>query len=146
MPFILYYLWLLLVLEAHCWLFATFVCLFCCLLFGLVLFFGCTHSMWNFLGQWLNLSHSCNLHHSCDQYHSWVSPLSFNPGPGVNLNLHSNLRHCSRILNPLYHSRNSWLLILIQQSYWNVTVFNSFSVCSLWFLSKLPNFLEIMTI
>jgi len=43
-----------------------------------------------FLGQGSDLSHSCNLHRSCS-------------GAGMDLS------HCSRILNPLCHSRNSCL-------------------------------------
>ena len=45
---------------------------------------------------------AAHLHHSC-------SKASFNtaPGWGLNLHLHSPPSHCSWILNPLCHSRNS---------------------------------------
>ena len=69
-------------------------------------FYGCTHSIWKFLDQGLNRSCSCNLCHSCHNngsfnHCSWV---------GSNPCLCSNQSCCSRILNPLYHSRNSCFL------------------------------------
>ena len=35
-------------------------------------------------------------------------PLTLVPGLGLNLCLRSNPSHCSQILNPLHHSKNSW--------------------------------------
>ena len=66
--------------------------------------FGQTHSIWKFPGQELNPRHSCDLCCSCD------NARSFNPlcqGGESNLHLCSNLSLCSKILNPLCHSRNS---------------------------------------
>ena len=66
----------------------------------LLLFFppyGCTHDIWKFLCQGMNLSCSCG------------NAGSFNPlhwGWGSNLHLHSDLSHCSWILNTQCHSRN----------------------------------------
>ena len=38
----------------------------------LILVFGCTHSMWKFPGQGLNLSFSCDLRHSCGTARSLI--------------------------------------------------------------------------
>ena len=67
-----------------------------------IYFYGCTCSLWKFLGQGLNLSPSCKLSPSCGNA-GCLNPLR----GGRNTHLHSNPSSCSQILNPLSHSRNS---------------------------------------
>ena len=79
-----------------------------------------------------NLSHSCNLCHSCGNTGSFT-PLAL--GQGSNLCLCSHLSHCSQILNPLSHSRNSLIHILTSTSW---------PLLTLWYVSKTPGFLTFL--
>ena len=83
--------------QAWNWLFLKLA------LFFLLLLSSRTCSTWTFLSQRGNLSPSFNLHHS------WGITGSLTQCTGLRSNprLHSNLSHCSQILNPLCHSGNS---------------------------------------
>ena len=70
---------------------------------GFVCFYGCTHGIWKFLGQGLNLSHSCYLHHSCGNARSLTNRASW----GLNPHLCSNTSWCRLVLTPPCHNRIS---------------------------------------
>ena len=57
------------IIAIHTW--HQFICFQSDINYVYIYFLGCTHSIWNFLSQGLNLSQSCNLCHSCTR--------SFNP-------------------------------------------------------------------
>ena len=65
------------------------------------------HMAWKFPGQGLNLSHNGNLHRICGNAPPF-SPMHW--ALGSNSLLCSDQSHCSRILNPLHHCRNSKFL------------------------------------
>ena len=74
----------------------------------LILFCGCTHDIWKFPGQGLNLSRTCNLCHSCSN----AGSLNHRAGLGIKPTAPCNWRGCCWILNALCQSRNSPLSIL----------------------------------
>ena len=81
-------------------------------------FYGLTLSIWKFLGQGLNLSHSCELHCSCGNSRSF-NPLH-RPSWRLNLHLCSDPMHCSWILNPQHHSRNSYFTTILKHKNWKL--------------------------
>ena len=83
---------------------------------------GCTRSIWKFLGWGLNPSCSCG------------TVISFLPPVldwGSNLCLCSNPSLCSQILNPLYHSRNSYVSLGLSSFVWKKIAPKSFQSCLL---------------
>lgn len=66
---------------------------FCFVLFCFI-FDGCTHSIWKFLGQELNLSSSCKLHWSCGNTRD---PLTHRGRLGIEATAVRDPRHCSQI-------------------------------------------------
>ena len=71
-------------------------------------FFGCTYSIWKFLGKGSSSTHSFNLHHSCGKTNTGT--LSHCARPGIEITPQQQpelLQKQCQIFNPLCHSGNS---------------------------------------
>ena len=74
-----------------------------------IFLFGHTHSIWSSWAR--DQMHATAV--TCTAVVTSLDPWLTLPGWGSNPYLCSNLSHCSRILNPLYHSRDSRFLLFL---------------------------------